>query len=62
MIELGEKSIYAQILKEINLRDKTDKNRLQSPLVVPRGAVIIDNAKNFLNTKTLIDQAFSKIK
>jgi cytidylate kinase len=62
LIELGEKSIYAQILKEINLRDKTDKNRLQSPLVVPRGAVIIDNAKNFLNTKTLIDQAFKKIK
>ena len=62
LIELGEKSIYAQILKEINLRDKTDKNRLQSPLVVPRGAVIIDNSKDFLHTKTMIDQAFNKIK
>ena len=62
LIELGEKSIYAQILKEINLRDKTDKNRLQSPLVVPRGAVIIDNSKKFLHTKTLIDQALHKIR
>ena len=62
LIELGEKSIYAQILKEINLRDKTDKNRLQSPLVVPKGAIIIDNSKNFLHTKTLVDHAFNKIK
>ena len=62
LIELGEKSIYAQILKEIKLRDKTDKNRQQSPLVVPKGAIIIDNSKNFLHTKTLINQAFNKIK
>ena len=62
MIDLGEKSIYAQILKEINLRDKTDKSRLQSPLVVPRGAIIIDNSKKFLHTKALVDQAFSKIR
>jgi cytidylate kinase len=62
LIELGEKSIYPQILKEINLRDKADKNRQQSPLVVPKGAVIIDNSKNFLNTKSLIDRAFNKIK
>ena len=62
LIEQGEKSIYAQILKEINLRDKTDKNRLQSPLVVPRGAIIIDNSKNILNTKALIDQALYKIR
>tara|TARA_Y100000588_G_scaffold345759_1_gene393287 strand:- start:51 stop:692 length:642 start_codon:yes stop_codon:yes gene_type:complete len=62
LIELGEKSIYAQILKEINLRDRTDKNRLKSPLVVPRGAIIINNSKNFLHTKALIDQAFNKIK
>ena len=62
LIALGEKSIYAQILKEINLRDKTDKNRLQSPLVVPKGAIMIDNSKNFLHTKTLINQAFNKIK
>jgi len=62
LIELGEKSIYAQILKEINLRDRTDKNRQQSPLVIPKGAIIIDNSRKFLHTKTLIDQAFSKIK
>ena len=62
LIELGEKTIYAQILKEINLRDKTDKHRLQSPIVIPRGAIIIDNSKNFLHTKTLIDQAIDKIR
>ena len=62
LIELGEKSIYAQILKEINLRDKTDKNRLQSPLVVPKGSIIIDNSKNFIHTKTLVDHAFNKVK
>ena len=35
---------------------------IPSPLVVPKGAIIIDNSKNFLHTKTLIDQAFNKIK
>ena len=45
LIELGEKSIYAQILKEINLRDNTDKNRNESPLIVPpKGAIVIDNS------------------
>ena len=29
LIALGEKSIYAQILKEIKLRDKTDINRVE---------------------------------
>ena len=62
LIDLGEKSIYAEILKEIKLRDKQDMVRKNSPLVVPKGAIIIDNSKNFLHTKTLIDQAIDKIR
>ncbi len=48
--DIGEKSIYAKILKEIKLRDKKDKSRKNSPLVIPRGAHIIDNSGNFQNT------------
>ena len=43
LIDLGEKSIYAKILKEIKLRDKQDIARSNSPLVIPKGANIIDN-------------------
>ena len=50
MIALGEKSIYGQILKEINLRDKTDKSRKESPLIKPARAIIIDNSNNFQKT------------
>ena len=62
LIELGEKSIYAQILKEINLRDNTDKNRKESPLIIPKGATIINNSDNFRNTASLINEALIKIK
>ena len=54
---MGEKSIYSQILKEINLRDKTDINRKNSPLVKPKGAIMIDNSKNFSLTIKSINQA-----
>ena len=50
MIDNGEKSIYRQILEDIKLRDKQDKNRNNSPLVIPKGATIIDNSKKFLQT------------
>ena len=50
MIDNGEKSIYLKILKDIKLRDKTDKTRINSPLVVPKGAKIIDNSHTFKNT------------
>jgi cytidylate kinase len=32
------------------LRDKKDKSRKNSPLVVPKGAIIIDNSHTFKNT------------
>jgi len=50
LIDNGEKSIYLEILKDIKLRDKTDKTRKNSPLVVPRGAKIINNSHTFKNT------------
>ena len=50
LIDKGEKSIYLKILKDIKLRDKTDKTRKNSPLVVPKGAKIIDNSHTFKNT------------
>ena len=56
LIDIGEKSIYAKILKEIKLRDKKDKSRKNSPLVIPRGAHIIDNSGNFQNTVKQINK------
>ncbi len=50
LIDIGEKSIYPKILKEIKLRDKKDKNRNNSPLVIPRGAHIINNNGKFYKT------------
>ncbi len=50
LIDMGEKSIYRKILKEINLRDKKDKNRKNSPLIVPDGAHVITNEGNFRKT------------
>ena len=50
LIDNGEKSIYLKILKDIKLRDKTDKTRKNSPLVVPRGAKIINNSHTFKTT------------
>ena len=62
LIDLGEKSIYAKILKEIKLRDKQDIIRSNSPLVVPKGAYIIDNTKSFNQTLKKINQLIGQIK
>jgi cytidylate kinase len=50
LIDNGEKSIYLKILKDIKLRDKTDITRKNSPLVVPKGAKIINNSHTFKKT------------
>jgi cytidylate kinase len=62
LIEIGEKSIYAQILKEIQLRDKLDKNRKHSPLIKPRGSIVIDNSEDFKNTIIAVNIALKKIR
>tara|TARA_B100000686_G_C16706241_1_gene926442 strand:+ start:828 stop:1466 length:639 start_codon:yes stop_codon:yes gene_type:complete len=61
LIERGEKSIYSRILKDINLRDKTDKSRSASPLVVPKGAIIINNSFSFKNTILQINAALNRL-
>ena len=61
LIELGEKSIYAQILKEIVLRDKADIDRKESPLVMPKKAIIIDNSGSFKETINQIIKALKNI-
>ena len=60
LIEVGEKSIYCKILKEINLRDQTDKNRSIAPLIIPKGAYIIDNSDIFRKTIKCINQIIKK--
>ena len=62
LIDLGEKSIYAEILKEIKLRDKQDTARSNSPLVIPKGASIIDNSGLFNNTLKKINKLIGQIK
>tara|TARA_Y100000746_G_scaffold200885_1_gene185510 strand:- start:58 stop:711 length:654 start_codon:yes stop_codon:yes gene_type:complete len=50
LIDNGEKSIYRKILEDIKLRDKKDKSRKNSPLVMPKGCKIINNSKSFAET------------
>ena len=61
LIDSGEKSIYQKIFKEIKLRDKKDKSRKNSPLVIPKGAKIIDNNGSFHNTITQLKTIFKSI-
>ena len=61
LIDLGEKSIYAKILMEIKLRDKQDIARSNSPLVIPKGANIIDNSGLFNDTLKKIPQLIGQI-
>ena len=61
LIDMGEQSIYPKILKEIKLRDKKDKNRKNSPLVIPKGANIIDNSNSFSCTIKQLNKILKKI-
>ena len=61
LIDSGEKSIYRQLLKDIKLRDKKDRYRKHSPLVIPRGANIIDNNHSFNHTTKQLKKLFNKI-
>ena len=56
LIDSGEKSIYPQILKDIKLRDKKDKTRINSPLVIPRDAHRINNEGSFKETTNQINK------
>ena len=61
LIDSGEKSIYRKILKEIKLRDKKDKTRDNSPLVIPKDAHIIYNNASFKSTANQITKLLNKI-
>ncbi len=61
LIEMGEKSIYQKILKDINLRDKKDKQRKHSPLLIPSGAIIISNNFDFKLTCQKINKLVEAI-
>ena len=56
LIDSGEKSIYPQILKDIKLRDKKDKTRTNSPLVIPKDAHHINNERTFKDTANQINK------
>jgi len=61
LIDSGEKSIYPKILKEIKLRDNKDKLRKNSPLVIPKGAYIVNNSGSFKDTMKQLKDLFSNI-
>ena len=61
LIDSGEKSIYPKILKDIKLRDKQDKLRKHSPMVIPRGSHIINNNYSFKYTINQISTLVDKI-
>ena len=61
LIDSGEKSIYRKILKDLKLRDKKDKLRKNSPLIVPNDAHIIDNNKSFKYTIMQINKLMENL-
>ena len=61
LIDSGEKSIYPKILKDIKLRDKKDKNRKNSPLVIPKDAYHINNEGKFKKTTDQINKLLKKL-
>ena len=61
LIDSGEQSIYPKILKDIKLRDKQDKLRKHSPLVIPKGSYIINNNGSFKDTVNQINLLLDKI-
>ena len=61
LIDSGEKSIYPKILKDIKLRDKQDKLRKHSPLIIPKGSHIINNNGSFKDTVNQINILLDKI-
>ena len=60
LIDMGEQSIYRRILKEIKLRDRKDKNRKNSPLVIPKCAHIIYNSNFFSSTIKQLNKIIKK--
>ena len=60
LIDRGERTIYSNVSKDIKIRDEKDKKRRNSPLVIPRDAIIIDNSCRLHQTKKLIKKIILK--
>lgn len=60
LIDKGERTIYSSVLNNIKLRDEKDKKRKNSPLIIPKGAIIIDNSCKLNQTKKLIQKIINQ--
>ena len=60
LIDRDERTIYSNVSKDIKIRDEKDKKRRNSPLVIPRDAIIIDNSCRLHQTKKLIKKIILK--
>ena len=60
LIDRDERTIYSNVLKDIKLRDEKDKKRRNSPLIIPKDAIIIDNSCQLDQTKKLIKKIILK--
>ena len=60
LIDKGERTIYSSVLKNIKLRDEKDKKRKNSPLIIPKGAIIIDNSCKLNQTKKTIQKIINQ--
>lgn len=56
----GENVSYEEILAQLTLRDKNDKTRKDSPLLIARDAIVIDNSN--INAEETFAKALSFIK
>ena len=60
LIDRDERTIYSNVLKDIKLRDEKDKKRRNSPLIIPKDAIIIDNSCQLHQTKKFIKKIILK--
>ena len=56
----GSKESYSRILKETKIRDKRDKERDISPLMVAPNAVVIDSTN--ITIKQVVDKILNELK
>lgn len=59
MLQKGKKYTFEHSLKEITTRDERDKMRSNAPLVIPEGAIVIDNSN--LDVNQTLDKIMSYI-
>ena len=60
LIDRDERTIYSNVSKDIKIRDEKDKKRKNSPLIIPKDAIIIDNSCQLHQTKKFIKKIILK--